>query len=574
MGTRSTGGTRISGSVRLASILATAATFAAIQPAGAAGWSNTATSAIPLIKATDLGPLSAKAPMRVTVALKLPDAAALRRLVEEQNTPGSPQYRTVLTPSAFNARYAPTAASVGAVSKYLSNAGFTNIAVEPNHLFVSAHGTAAQIQSAFNTKLERFSQHGRTVFVNTKPAQVPAALSGIVLSVLGLNDVQANLHPKAVTPCDISAPTCIRLTYDPATYWKAYDVGPMPAATRTAIAVMAEGDVSGVLSDLRKAEQVFGLPNVPVTVVQVGLPSTDTAGVDEWDLDTQYSTGMAGNVKQLYIYATTSLTDQDTALEFNKWVTQDVAQVANASFSGCEFFAFLDGSMVASDQVFLQGAAQGQTLFSSTGDTGSFCSVGTPNGVPAGAPFVGYPAASPYVVGVGGTTLLTNADGSYKGEVTWYAGGGGLSQFEYSPYWQQNVVPTSTSGAPVSAKAIPDVSMDADPNTGAIVYVNGASEIVGGTSLSSPLAVGVWARLQSDHLNRLGFASPKLYAGYSAFTGVPTKVPSGTTRAVDGFHDILTGANGLYTALPNYDLTTGLGTFDVRLKNSVVGKSP
>jgi subtilase family serine protease len=230
--------------------------------------------------------------------------------------------------------------------------------------------------------------------------------------------------------------------------------------------------------------------------------------------------------------------------------------------------------MAADDQVFLQGAAQGQTMFSSTGDTGSFCSVGTPNGVPAGAPFVGYPAASPYVVAVGGTTLLSNADGSYSGEIAWYAGGGGVSQFEYSPYWQQNVVPTSVSGSPESIRAMPDIAMDADPNTGAVVYVNGASEVIGGTSLSSPLAVGVWARLQSDHVNTLGFASPKLYASYPAFTGTPTGAPSGTTNAVDGFHDVLTGVNGIYTALPNYDYTTGLGSFDVKAKDAVIGSAP
>jgi subtilase family serine protease len=565
--------TRTYGSLRFASILAAVALTAGAQ-ASAAGWTNTATAAIPLVKAVDLGPVANSTPIRIAVALKLADVAALRRLVEQQNTPGTAQYRTVLTPSQFNAGYAPTAASASAVTAYLQRAGFADIAVEPNRLFVTAQGTAAQVAAAFNTQLESFAQQGRTVFVNTKPAQVPAALGGIVLSVLGLNNVEAKAQPRKVTPCDVSTPTCLRFTYDPATYWKAYDVGSVPPATRTSIAVMAEGDVSSAADDLRKFETVNKLPQVPLSIVQVGLPSPDTAGTDEWDLDTQYSTGMAGNAKHLYIYATTSLTDQDTALEFNKWVTQDVAQVANASFSICEFFAFLDGSMVASDQVFLQGAAQGQTLFSSTGDTGSFCSVGTPNGVPAGAPFVGYPASSPYVVGVGGTTLLTNTDGSYSGEVAWYAGGGGLSQFEYSPYWQQNIAPTSVSGAPLSAKALPDVSMDADPNTGAIVYVNGAPVVVGGTSLSSPLAVGVWSRMQSAHLNQLGFASPKFYAKYAAFLGTPSGAPSGTTASVDGFHDILTGANGAYTALPNFDFTTGLGTFDVRVKNTLVGSAP
>jgi subtilase family serine protease len=110
--------------------------------------------------------------------------------------------------------------------------------------------------------------------------------------------------------------------------------------------------------------------------------------------------------------------------------------------------------------------------------------------------------------------------------------------------------------------------MDADPNTGAIIYYDGSTEVVGGTSLSSPLAVGVWARLQSAHANKLGFAAPKLYAGYPAFIGVPTSVPGGTTRPVDGFHDVLTGADGLYTALPNFDFTTGLGTFDVHATNA------
>ena len=267
---------RIFGSVCTAAILAVAGATAAGSQASAAGWTNTATSAIPLVQATDLGPLAANAPMRISVALKLPNAAALRRLVEEQNTAGSPQYRTVLSPAQFNAQYAPTNASVAAVSQYLRNHGFTNIAVEPNRLFVTAHGTAAQVESAFNTKLERFSQRGRTVFVNTKAAQVPAALSGTVLSVLGLNNVVASAKPKHVTPCDVSTPTCLRFSYDPATYWKTYDVGTVPPASRTSIAVMAEGDVSGVIPDLRKFESVNKLPQVPVTVVQVGLPSPDT----------------------------------------------------------------------------------------------------------------------------------------------------------------------------------------------------------------------------------------------------------------------------------------------------------
>jgi pseudomonalisin/xanthomonalisin len=162
---------------------------------------------------------------------------------------------------------------------------------------------------------------------------------------------------------------------------------------------------------------------------------------------------------------------------------------------------------------------------------------------------VQYPASSQYVVGVGGTTLLTNSDGNYDTEIAWYAGGGGISQFEYSPYWQ------TAAGVPSSAatsKGIPDISTDADPESGANVYVNGAWEGVGGTSLSSPLALGVWARLISAN-PRLGFAPLRFYGLYDG-TGLLGSYPNG------GFHDILVGANGLYSAAPGWDYTTGLGT--------------
>jgi subtilase family serine protease len=530
-------------------------------------WVNTATQAIPLVGAVSLGALAPATSVRITVALQMQNEAALKSLVQAQNTPGSASFGKFITPGQFNKTYAPSVAAVDLVSKYLQKSGLGSITVTPNHLFISAVGTAAQVSTAFHTSLGAFTQNGATIYANTKPAQIPSTLQGIVISVLGLNNVSAN-H-KLVTPCTVTSPTCVRLEYDPSTYWAAYNVNKIPAATNTSIAVMAEGDVSGVVTDLRAFETAMSLPQVPVTVEHVGIWSPDTSGADEWDLDTQYTTGMAGNVKNLYIYATTSLSDQDTALEFNRWVTDDLAQVANASFSICEFFPYLDGTMVADDQVFLQGAAQGQTLFSATGDTGSFCSVGTPNGVPAGAPFVGYPASSTYVVAVGGTSLLTNTDGSYKAEISWYAGGGGLSQFEGPGYWQSNISPSDNPNSPEIFRSIPDVSMDADANTGAIIYYDGASEVVGGTSLASPLAVGAWARVMSFSHNKPGFAPPNLYANYPV-TGTPPITSVGLTEEVDGFHDILTGADGLYTALPYYDFTTGLGTFDVAKKTVAV----
>ena len=530
-----------------------AATIAAAAPlAHAADWAPTATGSIDpasVAGAIGLGALPSSRTMSVRVGLQLQNRAALLALVNAANDPSSASYGQFLTPHQFTAGYAPTAAQVNSVVKYLKGAGFTNVAVEPNRLLISADGTAAAAASAFNTTFEQVAVGGKTLYVNTASAQVPAALGGIVSAVLGLNSVG---HMAST----IALPTPQYLvSYTPPQFASIYGAGAVKPAKKASIAIMAEGDITGVIQDLRTAEAAFSLPQVPVQVVQVGVASPDVSGADEWDMDTQYSSGMAGTLKTLYIYTTTSLSDSDLALEFSRWATDNKAKAASASLGECEAFPYLDGSMTVDDAIFLEAASQGQTFFASSGDTGSFCPLGPAgvNGVPAGAPLVSYPAASPYVVGVGGTTLLTNADGSYNSEITWNTGGGGVSQFEGTPNWQAAAVPALGKSA---TRGVPDVAMDADPNSGALVYVNGTPEGVGGTSLSSPLALGVWARAVSVN-RKLGFASPRLYSLYNGTGGVVGTYPDG------GFHDITVGNNGLYSATPGYDLTTGLGTFIV-----------
>ena len=531
-----------------------AATLLSPTMAHANGWLSTATGSIDVASvagASDLGALPASQPMTIRVGMQLQNKAALLSLISAANNPYSTSYGQFLTPRQFASGYAPTAAQADSVAKYLKSAGFTNVTVEPNRLLISADGTAATAAAAFNTAFEQVSVGGKTLYVNTAAAQVPAALGGIVSAVLGLNTVG---HMAS----QIALPTPQYLvSYTPPEFIKIYSADTVKPASKASIAIMAEGDMTGVIQDLRTEEAAFGLAQVPVQVVQVGLASPDVSGADEWDLDTQYSSGMAQSLKMLYIYATTSLSDSDLALEFSRWATDDKAKAASASLGECEAFPYLDGSMTVDDMIFLEAASQGQTFFASSGDTGSFCPLGPAgvNGVPAGAPLVNYPAASPYVVGVGGTTLLTNADFSYNSEIPWNTGGG-VSQFESSPNWQEAAVPLLAKSA---LRGVPDVAMDADPNSGALVYVNGSPEGVGGTSLSSPLALGVWARAISIN-HKLGFAPPRLYGLYNGTGGtggLTGSYPNG------GFHDITVGNNGIYSATPGYDFTTGLGTFIV-----------
>jgi pseudomonalisin len=541
----------------------------ALAGAQSTTWVSTATQATGplLVNATPLGLAASSTPMHIAVGLRLQNQRALAQFARAVNDPASTLYGNWLSVDQFVASYGPTSAQVQAVVSYLSSNGFSNVQVEPNSLFVTADGTPVEAQNAFHTTIGSFQQNGQTIFANMSDVQVPSTLSGIVVSVLGLTNAGKMSPPIHVQPAVSTSVPAVHF-YTPRNFWTAYDVGTTPTGGSTTIAIFAEGDLTQVIKDLRVAEAVNQLPQVPVQIVPVGLASPDTSGRDEWDLDTQMSTGMAGTVRKLFIYDTTSLTDSDVALMFNKFAHQNLAKAGSASFGLCEEFAFLDGSMLVDDEVFLEAAAQGQTVFASTGDNGSACPVGAAaNGVPlsGAAGTVLYPASSPYVVGVGGTTLFTNSDFTYNNEIGWDAGGGGTSAFEISPFWQSPVSPTSAVG-----KGVPDVSMDADLVSGAVTYIgcqpnqnpNSCQFIVGGTSLSSPLALGVWARLQSSHGNKLGFASPLFYKH-------ATPLPS--VSSGPGFHDIVGGCNGLFCAIPGYDYVTGLGTFDVSQINGVIG---
>jgi subtilase family serine protease len=92
------------------------------------------------------------------------------------------------------------------------------------------------------------------------------------------------------------------------------------------------------------------------------------------------------------------------------------------------------------------------------------------------------------------------------------------------------------------------------------IIVSGTATLIGGTSLSSPLAMGSWARIETSHNNKLGFAAPLIYQ----------LANGGPTASSPDFNDVTIGANGLFTALPGYDYVTGLGSWDIYEINKVI----
>lgn len=558
---------RLAASASLSLVVSAPSAMAA--PAVTVGWADTETHALASVlkTATDLGAAPTDTRLELLVSLKLQNTSVLYGFFQHLTTKGDPLFGHYLSSDQFAAQYSPTMAQASQVTAYLKASGFNDITLSPNRTVIRMNGTVGLAEKAFNTSIHQFQLNallgngkvGDRVMANVTAAQVPAPLASTVLSVAGLNNIP-NMHfnlPAKRTPAEIAAagtPQTPPVSLGPADFQKAYDADPAVDGSKTAIAIMAEGnleDISGtpgVISDLRLFEKHYNLPQVPLTVIKLGSNQDDAAGATEFDMDMQTSTGLAGNVAHLYVYDTASLGDPDLIDEFNTFVTDDLAIAGSASFGGCELLEYENGEISAYDQVFLQGAAQGQTLWASQGDTGAGCQ-GATNGVPAGVPGVEFPASSTYVMSAGGTTLFVNSDFTYNSEITWNSTGGGLSNFEAAGPWQSSVVPLSAAGF----KGVPDNAMDADfVLSAANFYSGGAATSNGGTSLSSPLSLGAWARIQSAHDNKLGYAPPVLYAlGTAPLTAVP------------GFNDITVGTNVGYVATPGWDYTTGLGSFDI-----------
>jgi pseudomonalisin len=515
--------------------------------ASASSWAATQTGAFTNVvsSAVSRGELRNGDAIHVALSLALRDRAGLDSFLAEQMRAGSPAYGQTMSQDQFVAHYAPTAAQVKAVSAYLSKMGFINIVVDANRQLVSADGSAATVNAAFNTRMEGFSVGDRVAFANTLPAKVPAELGGVVLSVLGLQNVlqahtmikQGDLNTAAAQP-NAAVPTGHLPTEFPAIY----GVGSTTKGSNAKVAIVASGDISQSITDLRQFETQNALIEIPVQQINVGPAGTDTGGVPEWDLDSQDIQGMAGNVKKLVFYVITSLANSDLTAGFNQIVTDNSVKIINVSLGECETGAKLDGSMAADDQLFAQAVAQGQVFSISTGDSGSD-ECGKRNGQ-------SFPAVSPYVMAIGGTTLFTEA-GAYSSEKAWSGGGGGPSIYEPKPDWQAGVGSSSF-------RSVPDVSLDADPKSGAILVVNGGSAQYGGTSLSAPLFCGIYARLLSGLGSSLPFPDPTIYSS----------APSNSTYKF--LRDVTKGSNGDWTAAAGWDYTTGWGSLRIANYYSLV----
>ena len=570
-----------------------------------------------------LGRLNSAATLRAGIMLPLRNQSELADLLRRQYAPGDPLFHHFLSPRDFTARFGPTAQDYAAVAAYARTQGLTVAAESPGRTLLIVSGPAAKMEAAFGVQMNRYRlPDGRVAFANSAAPTLPRFVAARVAGVAGLDNL-ALMHPHLrrlkTSPINPNAPVPINgggggigsgplggLTPNDIKY--AYDLSGITPLYQTSVAAPTgaldgTGQNIGLFeldgynpADIAQYASTFALPAVltgtaaSVTTIPLGGFSEAPLTVDgqtEVELDIDMILALAPASTGIYVYEADQTVDPVAPLTIFTRMANDLnpsnnatplVQVISCSWGLSE--SLTDPAIISGENtLFQQMAAQGQSLFCSSADAGAYDlynSLTTPGTALATAPEVDNPASQPYATGVGGTTLnyvkpATNATtgtataGAYVGETVWSGGtptvnpegsGGGISSIWSKPAYQLGF------GASPVRRDVPDVALNADPNTGYTVFAPATApggmavaEVIGGTSASAPLWAAFTALINEQRTANglttpIGFLNPLLY---------PLAVSSATYGA--DFHDVLTGSNLFYQAGAGYDDATGLGSF-------------
>jgi subtilase family serine protease len=569
--------------------------------------------------------------LALTIALKPRDPAALRAFATAVSTPGTPQYGHHLTVAQFARRFGATASQLAAVAMAIRADGLRVGAPTANHLVLPVSGTVAQVQRAFSVTESRVRlPGGRSAFANDRAPRLAAGIAGSVQVVLGLDDI-ARPQPQAGAGVSRSARRAA------AARPHAVGSGPAPCAAAVSASMTMGGytadEIAGAYGigsyypsdegagqtvalvefaaydpqDIATYEGCYGTSTALTNVDVDGGPGAFSGNDDEPALDIDQIIGLAPKVN-VRVYQAPP--DDSQAAVLNAIASENVAKVVSSSWGVCESLTGLP-TIDAENTLLEEMAAQGQSFFDASGDSGSTMCYQTTRGLGTSQDNtvnVIDPGSQPFATGVGGTFLgnrdgTTPTDGSYAGEGVWNDGGadahgdpaagtgGGVSAAWTMPTYQSAApaglgVVQADSGQACGAglcRQVPDISADGDPRSGYIVFLTDPTQgrgwaVAGGTSAATPLWAAFTALANASPACRgftLGFENPALYAiagtAYAAnFHDVTAASPfagaSGdannpqTNDTWSGSPDNGANAGDLYPVLPGYDMTTGLGS--------------
>ena len=613
--------------------------LAASVAAAPAGSAKVSGSVPPWATAAALkAPANGAAAVSFQVYLGWRHAGQAEAYAKAVSNPSSAAYGRYLSAAKFRARFAPSESAVTAVRAWLESQGFTITAIPANRLYVAARGTVAQAQTAFAVKLNEYTVKGLTLRAPASPVSIPASLKSVVTAVVGLDQggVAHPLSSKIIAPPPAGfrngqpwslfwgqtiatdqpqgygtyLPYAVR-GYTPAQFRGAYGVTNAIKhgndGRGVTVAVIDAYAAPTIVYDVNRYSKDNGVPTFKKGQFrQVWAPGlvTEPAQGDEQDwygeetLDVEAVHSMAPGARIVYVGSLTSSdTDMDVAL--NWVVDHHAAQIISNSY-GDAGEAMPPDLVKAETAIFLQAACEGIGVYFSSGDDGDEVA-------DLGYRTVDWPASSPWITDVGGTSLGVGAHNNYLFETGWgtsksvltdgvwtpglpgnylYGSGGGTSQLMGEPWYQFRVVPKSISQyfSSTPGRAVPDVAMDGDPTTGMLVgetqtWLDGSVSYdtyrIGGTSVSCPLFAGVMALADQRAGWPHGFANPLFYrlAGSRAFRDVVSPPPGTTIAAVrSDFDNGESAADGLTFSVRTmnqtgtlhtrrgYDDVTGVGT--------------
>jgi kumamolisin len=527
-----------------------------------------------------IGEVDPKQLLTITVRIRRPvgnNQLRSETMALSQRAPGDRNY---LTRTEFTAKHGADEADLAKVVAFAHQHGLIVEDSSPAKRSVKLSGTMEALCAAFEVKVHRYAHANTSYRGRIGSISVPLDLAQIVVGVHGF-DNRPVAHPqyrhRKETPVTMKTAAATA----PENSLSLLEVANLYAFPEgldgkgqcialiefndinTSTNVVTGGGFNG--SDLQAFFSNLNLaaPQLVVLSADGGAnkPGPDPNSDAEVTLDIEVAGAIAPGAKFAVYFA------PNTAQGFIDAVSQAVHDAENApavisiSWGGSEDSQpqqFLDGL----ESVLQDAAALGVTVCCAAGDHGSADMPTNDSNNPwDGLPHVDFPASSPFALACGGTKLVGSAKG-ITSEQVWNegsqagAGGGGVSNKFARPEYQASLnIPTSPKGN--NGRGLPDVSANADPETGYQVFLSGHPGVIGGTSAVAPLWAGLVARINQGLAKmgkpRVGFLNPVIYESSIAKGSV--------------FHDIVSGNNditgtlgGRYTAGPGWDPASGLGS--------------
>jgi subtilase family serine protease len=479
----------------------------------------------------------------------------------------------------MNALFAPSARVRSEVALYMRARGFN--AAGSGTLAMAFTGTVAQAESAFGVSLDRYrSADGTGYRAPSGAIHLPPGLATHVISVDGLSTlalmhpagvrkVHHDLQPNALTGCTGSNAdqTGFPGSFQPqdlagaGAYNSQTLLDSGNDGTNESVALVEFSNYHG--ADESTFQTCYGL-TVPVTRENVGGGTTSLGGSIEVDLDQEVLASQATGLDHIWTYVAKPSATMASVLDaMLSQRSTTHTRIVSDSWGLCEPLMPL-GQQAATNTELQMMAVAGISFFAASGDDGSSdCHRNGINGLA-----VDDPASQPYATGVGGTNLSLGP----RTERVWGdgtpsdgGGGGGVSILFLKPTWQVGAGVIRSGQSSMKAcggktrwcREVPDISFDADPQTGYVIF-DGFWDIVGGTSAAAPLMAAFTADANEFSLanggHRMGFANPFLYHEFKIDPAM--------------FNDVTSGNNNIfgapkYPAGVGYDMASGLGSIDV-----------